>query len=63
MDKETKIMLVVSALSGLLFIMLVFGLALVCDYTSCKQRAEVHKSINYIYKFPAGCLVKYPWED
>lgn len=63
MDKEAIIALIIYFLLAVLTFISLFGLSVFLDYQSCKQRAEVRKSVNYIYKFPAGCLIKYPWED
>lgn len=63
MDKETKKVLIIYALLAVLTFISLFGLSVFLDYTSCKQRAEVHKSRRYVYKFPAGCLMKFSWEE
>lgn len=63
MDKEPIIALIIFVLLAVLTFISLFGLNVFLDYQSCKQRAEFRKSVNYIYKFPAGCLIKYPWED
>lgn len=63
MDKETIKIFVICILLSLATLIFIIGTCEFLDYQSCKQRAEVHKSIKYIYKFPAGCLSKYSWED
>lgn len=63
MDKETIRALAICVLLSLSTFIFITGISVFLDYQSCKQRAEVHKSMRYVYKFPAGCLIKYGWED
>lgn len=63
MDKETIRVFAICVLLSLSIVIFIIGISVFLDYQSCKQRAEIHKSIRYIYKFPAGCLSKYSWED
>ena len=63
MDKETIRAFIIGVLFAISTFISLGGLCVFLDYQSCKQRAEVRKSVNYIYKFPAGCLIKYPWKD